>query len=95
METAYVLILIAFSFSVLLGAITTKNLVSIGLPMLVPIIFTMGNTGAKGWDFDTLLFVSPFLVAGAIWYSIIGYVGTKLGRKIRKLISRGERNEVQ
>jgi hypothetical protein len=87
MESAYVLMFSTFGLAVVLGAITSRNWISVGIPLLVPLVFTIarvgiGKPGPGTWE--ALLFVSPFLVAGAILYSGIALVGAKLGRRIRK-----------
>jgi hypothetical protein len=87
MESAYVLMLATFGAGVALGAATKNNGIAVGLPLLVPLAFTfarvgLGKPGPGTWE--ALLFVSPFLVAGAILYGGIALVGAKLGRRIRK-----------
>lgn len=83
MESAYVLMSATFGSAVVTGAVTRNNWAAVGLPMLIPILFTASKIKGPGLG-ETLLFVSPFLVAGAIVYAGIAYAGVRLGRVFRR-----------
>jgi hypothetical protein len=87
MEPSHIFIFATFSIAAVLGATTKNNWIAIGLPMLIPVLSTAARFRGPGLG-ETLLFVSPFLVAGAVLFAGICYAGTSVGRGLRGFVTR-------
>ena len=63
---------------------TRNNWIAVGVPMLIPFLFTASRLKGPGLG-EALLYVSPFLAAGAIMYGGVSYAGVSAGRRLRAL----------
>ncbi len=91
MESAYVLMLGTFAAAVVLGALFRSRAVATLLALLVPVAGVASKIKGGGANAETLLFISPFLVAGLLIYGFIAFVGARLGCWFRS----GQRSKVQ
>lgn len=76
---------IAFGGSFVLGLSTARIWIAICLSAMLPAVATLMFYGIPlskdiGPAFSL---IGPFLVAGTIWYAIIGLGGARLGRMVR------------
>ena len=85
MDKAYLFMAIAFGASFVLGLITAKNWIAVYLSTMAPSIAALFFYGIPaGKDIGPLFAIAgPFLLAGSIWYAIIGLAGARLGRRVR------------
>ena len=89
MDIAYVGMLATFGASAVLGATIRRNWIVVGLGSLVPVVpyaITLAHAVKSGgtWSWEGLLFVSPFLIAGAVVYALISFAGARFGRRMRQ-----------
>ena len=95
MDKAYLFMAIAFGASFILGLITAKNWIAVCLSTMAPstaALLFYGIPASK--DVGPLFAIAgPFLVAGSIWYAIIGLAGARLGRRVRIRFENARRTE--
>jgi hypothetical protein len=85
METAYIGMFATFAAAFVLGFVTKSKWVSIGLPLLIPIVPTAWRMFGKGpVHGDAILFASPFLLAIVILYGVIALLGSRAGGWFRR-----------
>jgi hypothetical protein len=86
MDPAYVAMFATFGGCAILGAVIKRTWVVVALGSLVPIAFTASRLGKPGpgmWE--SLLFVSPFLIGGAVIYGFVALLGARFGRYLRRV----------
>lgn len=95
MDKAYLFMAIAFGASFVLGLLTAKTWIAVCLSTMAPSIAALAFYGIPaGKDVGGLFaLVGPFLVAGTIWYAIIGLAGARLGRRVRTRFERTKQTE--
>lgn len=86
MEAATLFMLLALIGGFLAGLyLSTSPKLSAAICGVAPIILLIGifAIGSRSKIIETLLFISPFLVAAGIMYSALGYFGAVLGNQQR------------
>ena len=84
MESAYVLMLVVFVVAIFFGRANVSpwltGVIAILVLTSVTVAKVFAGSRSTGGELEALLFISPFLVAAAILYFAIGYLGAALGR---------------
>jgi hypothetical protein len=89
MDTAYLFMTLAFGVSTVLGVLGVPRRLVVSLSAAAPLIaaaYMYRIWSAK--DVGALLgLVGPFLVAAAVWYGAIGFVGVLAGIGVRRRLN--------
>lgn len=85
MDNAYIFMLGTFAFAMVCGFFIPSRAIAVLIPTSVPILsvvfkFVSSSRARAG---ETLLFVSPFLIAIALGYGVISLAGVSIGRRFR------------
>jgi hypothetical protein len=85
MDIAYIGMCATFGAAFMLSVATRSKWVSVGLPLLIPVVGTVSSMIGKGpVHWDAILFASPFLLAIVVLYSVISFLGSRAGGWFRR-----------
>jgi|CXWL01.1.fsa_nt_gi acyl dehydratase len=89
MEIAYIIMFIAVVASFFLGMLTRNFWIAVVLPAISPAtatvaLYAMAPNPGFG---ETLLFISPFLIGGTLFYALICFAAATVGRALRARLS--------
>jgi len=84
MDNAYAMMLAVFFLGVAVGAVFQRSWWSVAIPMLLPIAVTIIPILQDPKSGEAFLFVAPFLLAIALMYGVISFIGVAAGRSFRQ-----------